>query len=505
MTSPQTLWHRLMSGDITAQVVLENNQTLHREVFNQQVHQLAGALQQAGIAPGDRVALAFGNQSAFIISFLAVWQVGAVVVPVNLQWPESDIGYVLYHAGAKLVLAAQPIAEKFAGSCPLPLWASNGTDGSWEQALQAAAPLSDLIVRPETDMAVLIYTSGTTGKPKGVMLSEKNLATNLAGIAEVLTFGTQDMVLMALPLFHAFGLILTLHCLEVNATLLLVPRWTPNALAQALIQQPVTVLPLVPTLFSLLVQGLKGQQPSQLKYCVSGGATLPPKLLAQVEAALGCPVLEGYGLTETSPVVAVNRPCDGSTPGSVGRVFPNVQVSLLDDNNQWLPVEPGHNSDVGEICVKADSVMMGYYQQPEATAQVMTPDSHFKTGDLGHLDAQGKLYISGGRKKDLIIKAGENISPVRIEGVLYNHPAVAEACVYAVPDDRVGEEIMAAVVLKPGFTEAELKKHCMTDLPPSMVPKQITLLDEMPKNAVGKIVRSEVADVCKTQLTSASA
>jgi long-chain acyl-CoA synthetase len=503
MTSTQPLWHRLMAGERTAPVVLENDQTLYRAAFNQQVYQLAGALQQAGVGPGDRVALAFGNQSAFLVSFLAVWQLGAVVVPINLQWPEADIGYVLHHAGVKLVMAAQPIADKYAGSCPLPLWGSNGQNGTWEQALQNASPVTTLTPRADTDLAVLMYTSGTTGKPKGVMLSEKNLATNLNGVGEVFSFGEQDMVLLALPLFHAFGLILTLYCVTVSAPLLMVARWTPNALAQALMQQPVTVLPLVPTLFSLLVQGLKGQQPDRLKYCISGGATLPAKLLAQVEAALGCPVLEGYGLTETSPVVAVNRPSDGSTPGAVGQIFPGVQVALLDEQDRWLPLQPGQDSAVGEICVKGDSVMLGYYQQPEATAQVMTADGWFKTGDLGHLDAQGKLYISGGRKKDLIIKAGENISPVRIEAVLYQHPAVAEACVYAVPDDRVGEEIMAAVVLKPGHEQADLKKHCLADLPACMVPKVITVLPELPKNAVGKVVRHDVATLCQAQPSAA--
>jgi long-chain acyl-CoA synthetase len=175
-----------------------------------------------------------------------------------------------------------------------------------------------------------------------------------------------------------------------------------------------------------------------------------------------------------------------------------VQVGLLDEQHQWLPVPPDQPSDVGEICIKADSVMLGYYLQSEATADAMTPDGWFKTGDLGHVDAQGRLYISGGRKKDLIIKAGENISPVRIEAVLYQHPAVAEACVYGVLDDRVGEEVMAAVVLRDTTTtSAELKKHCLQQLPASMVPKTIAVLTEMPKNAVGKIVRIHVAEACQ--------
>jgi long-chain acyl-CoA synthetase len=313
-------------------------------------------------------------------------------------------------------------------------------------------------------------------------------------------------------------LILALYSLQKGTTLLLLARWTPNSLSKALLTYPVSVLPLVPTLFGLLLQGLGGQKPPRLKYCISGGAGLPASLLHHVEAAMGCPVLEGYGLTETSPVVAVNRPDRGSFAGSVGHVLHNVQVGLLaDDDQTWLPMVEGEASPSGEICIKADSVMMGYYRDPDQTTATMTTDGWFKTGDLGHLDAEGRLVISGGRKKDLIIKAGENIAPVRIEHVFYQHPLVQEACVFGVPDDRAGEEIMAAVVLKPTDSEADpsveaaaaatekaLKQFCQQQLPSHMVPKRIHLLTALPKNAVGKVVKAEVAKVCQALVAGPS-
>jgi long-chain acyl-CoA synthetase len=516
-TSP--LWSLLTGQNPQAIAIWEANTPYTRQALLTQVQQAAGALQAQGVKPGDRVALAFGNQLAFIVAFLAIWQLGAVVVPLNLQWPDADTAYVLTHAGVVCVVAAAPMAQKLTSAgLPLPVLSSQPEQtpeapmGTWEAALAQATPATHLTPKDPHAMAVLMYTSGTTGQPKGVMLSETNLAANLQGIRQVLHFNQQDLVLMALPLFHAFGLILTLYGLMAQTPLLLVPRWTPSSLGQALLQHPVTVLPLVPTLFGLLVQGLKGQKPSKLKYCISGGAALPQTLLHHVEAALGCPVLEGYGLTETSPVIAVNTPAMGSCAGSVGPVLYNVQLQLQNEQGQPLPVTQGIASATGEICIKAPSVMLGYYQQPEATQATFTEDGWLKTGDLGHVDAEGRLCISGGRIKDLIIKAGENLSPVRIETVLYQHPEVKEACVFGVADDRVGEEVMAAVALNPPLADlpttqviAALKTHCLSLLPAAMVPKQIMVLETLPKNGVGKIVKNQVKALWQQQAQAATA
>jgi long-chain acyl-CoA synthetase len=332
----------------------------------------------------------------------------------------------------------------------------------------------------------LIYTSGTTGKPKGVMLGEANLLGNLAGINPVFDFTQADCLLLALPLFHAYGFIIALLALRKAASLVLVPKFTPQALMSALTAQPVTVLPMVPTMFSLLLQASQrtGRAPfERIRFCISGGAALPEALLSQLQDKLGLLVLEGYGLSEASPVVAVNRLDRGTIPGSVGLPLPNVSVTLGED---------------GEILVEGPNVMLGYFHDAEATAAAMTPAGRLRTGDLGHLDAEGNLYLSGGRKKDLIIKAGENISPVKIEQVLYAHPDVLEASVIGVPHARDGESILACIELKPDVPEdarpsvKDLIQHCRQHLPAFLVPDAVTFLDTLPKNAAGKILKKEL-------------
>jgi long-chain acyl-CoA synthetase len=473
------LLEQLRTGSVEALALIEESTRWTRGELIEKVQRLASRLP---IAPGDRVALFYSNQKEFFVGFYAVRQRGGVVVPINLQLPKEDIGYVLQHSGARLILADAELSKPLMG---LPhLWISGP---EWDA--EGDPQYTETAATNTNDLAVLLYTSGTTGVPKGVMLSEHNLLTNLDGIAQVFDFTEQDRILVALPLFHAFGLIIALYALRVQAAVVLSPKFSPQAMLTALIEEKVTVLPLVPTLFSLLVQGaqkLGGQPFAHLRYCISGGATLPPELLARIEAALGCPVLEGYGLTETSPVVSVNRPKDGSFAGSVGAALPNVQVRFLNDDNTWSENGPG------EICVKADSVMLGYYQMPDATAEIMTPDGWLKTGDLGHLDEAGRLFISGGRKKDIIIKAGENIAPLSIERVLYQHPAIQEASVIGVPHPRLGESVLACVQLRdalPAPTEQELKAFCREHLSAFLTPDAFRIYPELPKNAAGKVLK----------------
>lgn len=468
-----------------------------------QAVRLASWLQRQGVQPGDRVALMMMNQKEFLAGFFAILHVGAVVVPINITLPTEDIVYVILNSGSRLVLTTEALAACFEGK-PIPILVARGPkDGknpSWEEAVAQGDPNFLAVAHGDgNDLRVLMYTSGTTGKPKGVMLSENNLCSNMDGIAPLFSFQAREQLLLALPLFHAYGLIIALYALDTSAPMHLVPGFTPKKIIQTVITREISILPLVPTMFGMLLQGIQKagvESFRHLKLCVSGGAPLPEKLLRQLEDTLNLTVLEGYGLTETAPVLAVNSRSRGSVPCSVGQPLPNVDLQLVDENGALIPRTPGRETAEGEILVKGPNVMLGYYNLPEETAQAFDPQGYFRTGDLGHLDAEGNLCISGGRKKDLIIKAGENISPVRIEEALHQHPAVLSAAVIGVPDEKLGEDIAAYVELKPGesVTPADLRKFCLERLSAFMTPAVVHISDALPKNQVGKILKNKLRE-----------
>jgi long-chain acyl-CoA synthetase len=483
------------------------------------------------VRPGHKVALMFYNQKEFLIGFMACRWIGAIAVPVNIQLPPEDIAYVLQNSESRLLIITRDLAQQLldmvAGGqrerFPLPLLIANddehdytSDDDSFEGAIRQGdpefSPPEDVAngINPD-DLSVLIYTSGTTGRPKGVMLSESNLLANMDGITQTLSLNPDEHTMMlALPLFHAFGLIVALYGMSLHAPIVLVPRFLPKKIFQAVVEEHVTIMPLVPTMFTMLLEAanrLGADAFRDLHYCISGGAALPPELLARIESTLNVTVLEGYGLTETSPVVAVNSPLRGSIPGAVGKPLHNVQVKLVDEQNRTLPVAVGAVSAEGEILVKGPSVMMGYYKLPEYTERAFDADGWFRTGDLGRFDGEGNLLISGGRKKDLIIKAGENISPLSIERVLYKCPAIMEASVIGVAHEKLGEAILACVQLREGqqMTESELRAYCREHLPPFMLPDAFLFYDELPKSPAGKILKKRLREENPTLPVSRSA
>jgi len=281
--------------------------------------------------------------------------------------------------------------------------------------------------------------------------------------------------------------------LRQGATLILLRQFAPKTILDMATKHKATLLPLVPTIYSFLIQiyARGGYDVSSLRACISGGASLPAALHNKVKEILGTAVLEGYGLTETSPVIAVNKTSEGGVPGSVGPVLPNLKIKIIDESGQ--PVKPG---DVGEIWVRGETVMRGYWKNPVETEKIMTPDGWLKTGDLGHMDAKNHLFISAGRKKDLIIRAGENVAPLAIENALMNHPGIAEVAVIGILDDRLGEKAKACIVLREGteVEEQELKKFCRERLPAFMVPDIIEFHESLPKNATGKVLKIQLRE-----------
>ena len=489
-----------------APVIIEDNTQWSIGEFLEKINRLASVMLAKGLQPGDRVALMFLNQKEFLLGFYAGLRAGLVVVPINIQMPPEDIRYVLQNSGTKLLLTTAQFAPNLEGS-PLPMLVANQSEASkhpsledvLEQGNPAFSPPPSAATSTENQMRFLIYTSGTTGRPKGVMLSEENLLGNLAGISPVLKLHKEDKLLLALPLLHAYGLIIGLYALDSQSTVALVPNFAPKKILATILEHKISVLPLVPTMFSVLLHSarhLGTDKFKSLRLSISGGASLPPKLLKEIEEALDILVLEGYGLTETSPVIAVNSIERGSIPGSVGKPLPNVLVKLVDDHGNALTWPEGAESPEGEILVKGPNVMLGYYNLPEENAAIFDSEGYLRTGDLGRFDAEGNLYISGGRKKDLIIKAGENISPIRIEQVLYQHPAVMHASVIGVPDEKLGEAALACIELKPDAeaTEKELRQFCQEHLTPFLVPDKFRFYDELPKNPTGKILKKALRE-----------
>ncbi|QIP83247.1 long-chain fatty acid--CoA ligase [Streptomyces sp. Tu 2975] len=451
----------------------------------------AALLTARGVEPGDRVGVMLPNLLEFPVLYYGALRAGAVVVPMNPLLKSREIAHYLGDSGAMLLFAYEPVADEAAVGKE-----AAGTDteivpvtaGSLTELLADHPDPVTTTVGADEDTAVILYTSGTTGLPKGAELTHSNLGRNV-GIATGPLFHltAQDVVLGCLPLFHAFGQNVAMNTtVSVGACLTLLPRFEP-ALALATVQQrQVTMFAGVPTMYAAML-GVHAQQPDAydaptLRLCVSGGASLPVEVLHGFEKAFGCPVLEGFGMSETSPIATFNHPDRPRKAGSIGTPIEGVEVKLTD-------VKDG----IGEICVRGHNIMKGYWNRPDATADTIK-DGWLHTGDLGRVDEDGYFYIVD-RKKDLVIRGGYNVYPREIEEVLYEHPDVAEAAVIGLPHDTLGEEIAAAVALRPGAqtTPEALKEFVKGQLASYKYPREIWLVDALPKGATGKILKREIA------------
>jgi long-chain acyl-CoA synthetase len=449
-------------------------------------------LSSAGIEPGDRVGLMLPNVPAFPIAFYGALAAGAVVVPMNPLLKSREVGYYLSDSGARVVLAARAAAGE----------AAKGAADAGAQAITVATPdLADLLTdyapateqpgREDDDDAVILYTSGTTGKPKGAQLTHANLVRNAELTARTLLKNHPDDVMMGcLPLFHVFGLTCGLNAtVAAGGTLTLLPRFDPAKALEIIQRDKVTIFEGVPTMYAAILH-LPEADPAMaatLRVCVSGGASMPVEILRSFEEKFGCIILEGYGLSETSPVASFNHPDRVRKPGSIGTPIEGVQLRLIDDAGQTVG-----EGEIGEIAIRGHNVMKGYWGKPEATAEAIT-DGWFRTGDMAKVDSDGYYYIVD-RKKDLIIRGGYNVYPREIEEVLHEHPAVAEVAVIGIPHPDLGEEVGAAVALKPGAsaTPSELREFAKDKVAAYKYPRQVWLVDSLPKGPTGKILRREI-------------
>jgi long-chain acyl-CoA synthetase len=452
---------------------------------------VATMLKAKGLQPGDRVGIMLPNVPYFPVAYYGVLRAGGVVVPMNVLLKGREVGFYLKDPGAKIVFAWHDFLEA----------AQTGADdagaeliavkpGEIEPLIFEHEPDPDVAAVGDEDTAVILYTSGTTGQPKGAELTHGNLMKNAAAAVGLFNLDEHVVVLGALPLFHSFG-----QTCGMNATVLaggclsLIPRFEPAKALEIIQRDAVSVFEGVPTMYGAMLHlaNRDDYDVSSLRVCASGGAALPVELLRGFEDAFGCKVLEGYGLSETSPVASFNHPDKERKAGSIGTPIAGVEMKLVDEDDHDVAT-----GEVGEIVIRGHNVMKGYWNKPAATAEVMK-GGWFHSGDMAKVDEDGYYFIVD-RKKDLIIRGGYNVYPREIEEVLYEHPAVREAAVVAVPHDDLGEEVGAAVVLKDGeqLSADELQAYVKENVAAYKYPRHVWFVDELPKGPTGKILKREI-------------
>ena len=447
---------------------------------------LAGGLAGLGVEPGDRVVVVMTNRPEVVLCYLAAWRAGAAVSPLIAAVTADELRHVLVDSGAKVLVVSDDrvqLAEQ--ASAGLDVRVVVVGQPSFDDLL-TADPLPT-VPRDGTDLAALLYTGGTTGRAKGVMLGIQGLVDQSGARAEVLERSGTSGALVPLPLSHVFGLMTTvsrLHLAEPGL-LLLQRRFVADEWLRLVAEHRVEAGALVPSMLQLLLRAdLEGADLSSLRYLSIGGAPLAVPVVEEFERRVpGVVVCDGYGATEVTSTATMNPPW-ARRLGSVGLPLPRTQLKVVDDDGAELPA-----GQDGEVCVRSAGVMLGYWQDPEATAQVLV-DGWLHTGDIGHVDDDGYLYVVD-RKKDLIIRGGFNVYPRDVEDVLLAHPAVATAAVVGRPDELYGEEVVAFVGLREGAsaTEQELLDHCAEHLAATKRPRELHLLDEVPVTSVGKTDR----------------
>ncbi|HEU5486607.1 MAG TPA: long-chain fatty acid--CoA ligase [Microlunatus sp.] len=479
------------ASDPDLPAIKQGEHVLSYAALDQAAARCATLLADRGVEVGDRVALIAPNVAYFPIAYYAILRLGAVVVPMNPLLKAGEISYAWGDAGVKVAVVFASFADEAAKAAD-----ATGTDvlvvapGEFETALAAATPTAGVAERSGSDTAVILYTSGTTGNPKGAELSHDNLGSNVrTDLDTLMPLGPGDVVFGGLPLFHSFGQTCGLNAaIAGGACLTLLPKFDGEESLRIVAEDGVTVFLGVPTMYmGLLAVPDPGRfDTTKLRLAASGGASLPVEVLYEVQRRFGFQLLEGYGLSETSPIASFNHPDRPAKPGSVGLPIRGVEFQL------WGPDDTEvAEGEVGEIVIRGENVMKGYWNNPDATAEAMR-GGWFHSGDLATRDADGFYFIVD-RKKDMIIRNGMNVYPREVEEVLYTHPAVAEAAVFGVPDALHGEEIACLVGLKDGVaaTEDEIRDFVRDKIAAYKYPR-IVRFGPVPKGPTGKILKREI-------------
>ncbi|MGA2820172.1 MAG: AMP-binding protein [Anaerolineales bacterium] len=463
----------------------------------------AGALAEMGVQPRQRVVLMLPNTADFPTAYYGALNLGAVPVPINVTSPSPEVAYYLADSDAVALVAAEGVLpaalEGFAqvGTCRHLIVAGEGAPPARAHRLRdllgRARPLGEIARTGAAEEAVILYTAGTTGRPRGVVLTHFNYYFSANFISrDFWRVGPEDVILMVSPAAHIFGQMLLSAALVTRARLSLLPRFEPEAFLRTIQQDRVTFFAGVPTLAHLMLHSpqVENFDLSSLRAVMFSGAPLHPQVAEQFRKRFGVELSTGYGMTEGVPFTFLTGDrFDSAPPGSVGLPALNTEIRIVDEGDQPVAAE-----QLGEIVVRGPQVFQSYLNRPEETTAAMR-SGWFHTGDIGRLDAQGHLYIVD-RLKDMIKRSGYAVSPAEVERVLAAHPSVAESAVVGVFDAKVGEEVKAFVVLRPGAraTAEELIAHCKTQLAAYKYPRLVEFREALPKNAAGKVLRRALRD-----------
>lgn len=468
----------------------EGNRTLFRyrgetttySQFRELVRRFRDYFHYVGIRPGENVGLYCKNCPEFAAAYFGVVSLGAVIVPLNRTLTPREVSFIAEDAGMKHIIAMQPLAL---GTDIRQLLLPDIQEATQRRAFPEVPPADG---KPD-DPCVIIYTSGTTGKPKGAVLTHRNLCSNAQGITKAVDVSADDNLLCVLPMFHSFAWTVTImDTLLQGARATILESFQPKEAIKTIHEEGVTVVCGVPTMFGYYLSLGSKEAYEKVRLFVSGGASLPGEIIDSFKQKFGIDITEGYGLSEASPVVSVNR-IGRVRPGSIGLPLEEIEVRIESPDGTVLP--PG---EVGELVTRGPNVMAGYFNQPEATAAAIV-DGWLHTGDMARMDADGYIYIVD-RLKDIIIVGGLNVYPREVEEVLYHYPDIQEAAVIGLPDKLRGEVVCAFIVLKEGavYSRKALMHHLQENLAVFKLPKEIVVLDALPKNATGKIMKRELRE-----------
>lgn len=485
--------------------VIDGDRELTYAQLRNVVDRFATGLYRNGFRKGARLGLMLLNGLEYIIAYYAVQRLGGIVVQINPMYQLSELSYILNDSETEWIVCEAEQKAKFAKLGLAGNLRCIFTDSSFEPEsyyfddlmADEEIELPPLDIDPREDIALLQYTGGTTGQSKGVMLTHYNLIGNLV---QAYTFADGvferpgEKMLAVSPFFHVYGMNVTLNLtIYLAGTVICVQRFKPDLVLELINKHQPTYFPGVPTIYIALLQHPDFEQTrlDSIKICTSGSAPLPLEIMHKFEQATGSKIIEGYGLTETSPVTHRNPIRGLRKPGSIGIPIQNTDSKIVDleTGTRELPV-----GEPGELIVKGPQVMKGYWKQPEETSRTIR-DGWLYTGDVAKMDEDGYFYIVG-RKKEMIIAGGLNVYPNEVEEVLYQHPAVAEACVYGVPDEYLGETVKAVIVLgkQESATKEELLDWCRERLARYKVPRLVEFRDHLPKTMVGKILRRTLVE-----------
>ncbi len=470
--------------------------------LNGAANQVANALVAQGIKPGDRVGMMLPNVPQFPIIYFGILKAGAIAVPMNVLLKGREVAYYLSDSESSALFYWDMFAaDATAGAVEAPsvqnliqvgVAPAEPPEGGQDffAFMGRQKPTFDTVATDPDDTCLLIYTSGTTGQPKGAELTNLNLFECAHLGTHIFTFDAKDVILAVLPMFHSFGLSNVLNGgIHGGITLTLVPRFDADKILQVIQRDKVTLFLGVPTMYFALLNHPERStyDLSSLRLCVSGGASIPGEVIRAWGQSTGTRILEGYGLSETSPTATFNQLDLGQKVGSIGKPIWGVEVKIFDEQDNEVP-----QGERGEIVIKGHNVMKGYWRRPEATAEAIK-HGWFHSGDIGYIDDEGFIFVVD-RKKEMIIRGGFNVYPREIEEVIYMHASVAEAAVVGVPDEKFGEEIHAVVAAKPGMTidPEELIAFVKERVAAYKYPRTVDVVKELPKGPTGKIMKREI-------------